>query len=116
MPPKFTPWYPFSRPIRRKRCACPRTRWYASAIFSAESADSDPELVKKTRENPGGATRATRSANSNAIGWPMLKVGAKSMVSACFLTAATIFGRQWPAFTHHSPEVLSKISLPSGVQ
>ncbi len=36
-------------------------------------------------------------------------------VAACLATASAIFGRQWPAFTHHRPAVPSRTLRPSSV-
>jgi hypothetical protein len=46
------------------------------AIFRAVSTDSDPELVKKTRSIPDGASLASRVAKSKASGWLTWKEGA----------------------------------------
>jgi len=48
----------------------------ASAIFSAVSAASDPELQKNTWSNPSGASSAMRLASSNACGMPNWNGGA----------------------------------------
>jgi hypothetical protein len=42
-----------------------------------------------------------------------LERGAKSSSAACFWIASVIFGRQWPALTHHRPAVPSRIWRPS---
>ena len=97
----------------RRRVGSPRARWYASAIFIAVSTDSEPLLVKNTRSMPSGVTRATAVAASNTSGCPIWKVGAKSIVAACRWIASTIGARQWPALTHHSPAVPSRIERPS---
>jgi len=68
-------------------------RWYARATFSAVSTDSEPELVKNTRFNPGGVMRLSCSASSNGSGWPIWKVGAKSILAICRLTASLISRR-----------------------
>src|SRR5258706_6437020 len=46
----------------------------------------------------------------------MLNGGAKSSSCACSAIALTIFGRAWPALTHHRPATPSSTSRPSGVQ
>ena len=86
------------------------------AIFSAVSTASEPELVKNTLFKPAGVNWTRRSASSNAFGWAMLNGGAKSISAACAAIASTIFGRAWPAFTHHRPAMPSRIWRPSGVQ
>src|SRR3546814_19063572 len=57
-----------------------------------------------------------REASSNALGWPIWKVGPKSSSATCFCTASTIFGWQCPAFTHHRPAEESITCCPSGVR
>jgi len=46
----------------------------------------------------------------------MLNGGAKSSSAAWRWIASTIFGRLWPALTHHRPAMPSSTSRPSGVQ
>ncbi len=70
IPPKLAPWNARSRPTNRVRVASPRKRWYASAILSAVSTASEPELVKNACPMPSGASATTRCAASNASGWP----------------------------------------------
>ena len=84
------------------------------AIFSAVSTDSEPELVKKTLFMPGGAISTSRSASSKAFGWAIWNGGAKSSSAACCWMACTIFGRAWPAFTHHRPATPSRICAALG--
>ncbi len=86
------------------------------AIFSAVSTDSEPELVKKTLFMPAGASPATFSASAKAFGCAIWNGGAKSSSAACSAIALTIFGRAWPALTHHRPATPSRICRPSGVQ
>ncbi len=86
------------------------------AIFSAVSTDSEPEFVKNTRSIPGGAISTSRLASSNAIGWPIWKVGANSIVVSCLPTASAISRRPCPAFTHQSPATPSSTCRPSSVQ
>ena len=116
LPPKPTPWKPRSRPMKRVRCASPRARAWASAIFIAVSQASLPLLTRNTRSSPGGASAAMRSASANAPGWPTWKLEAKSSVSICRFIASAIFGWPWPAPTHHRPEVPSSTSRPSAVR
>ncbi len=82
------------------------------AIFSAVSTDSEPELVKNTLPMPAGAIFATRSASSKAFGCAIWNGGAKSISAAWSWIALTIFGRPWPALTHHSPATPSRIWRP----
>ena len=85
--------------------------------MSAVSTDSEPELVKNTREKPSGAMRG--EALGELEGDRMAHLEGRREVHrrpTWRLTASTIFGRQCPAFTHHSPAVPSRIWRPSGVQ
>ena len=74
------------------------------------SALSEPELVKNTLSMPSGVISASRAAAWKAIGWPIWKVGAKSIVAACVWIASTISRRPCPALQHHSPAVPSSTS------
>src|ERR1044071_8024182 len=58
----LTPWYERSRPTKRVRVPWPRRRWYATAILSAVSTASEPELVKNTCCMLCGAIAAMLSA------------------------------------------------------
>jgi len=84
-----------------------------SAIFSAVSTASEPELTKKTWSRFSGASCATVCASRKGPGCPIWNVGAKSRQSACWRIARTIGSLQWPALTHHRPAVESRIFLPS---
>ncbi len=86
------------------------------AIFSAVSTDSEPELVKNTRFMPAGASAATFRASSNAFGCAIWNGGQKSISAACCWIACVIFGRAWPALTHHRPAMPSSTWRPSSVQ
>jgi len=82
--------------MKRVRWPSPRTRCQASAIFSAESTASEPELQKNTWLNGLPASATSRSASSKAIGWPIWKVGAKSSEPAACAIASTIGLRSDP--------------------
>ena len=64
-------------------------------------------------EIAGQHGRRALEASSKARGWPIWKVGAKSILPTWSRTASTIFLRPWPAFTHHRPAVPSRILRPS---
>jgi len=50
-------------------------RWYATAILSAVSTASEPELAKKTWPIPTGASSTIRSASEKIFGCPIWNAG-----------------------------------------
>ena len=66
VPATCMPWYALSRVMNMVRSVWPRSCQYRRAILAAVSMESEPPLVKNTRESGSGEKSATRSASSMA--------------------------------------------------
>ena len=67
--PIVVPWYATERLITLCRIGSPTSLKYCRASFQAVSTASPPVVVKKTRFRSPGASEASRSASSIALGW-----------------------------------------------
>ena len=76
-----------------------RQNWKAS--LRAASTAVEPSSEKKTRSRPGGATPASRRANSTVVGLERPRFVVWATFPACSASAASSRGWRWPWTLHH---------------
>ena len=94
----------------------PRSLWYCRASFSAESTDSLPPLVKKTRFRPAGVSEAIFSASLIAGGCAADQIGKYSSSRAWSAPACATSARPWPMFTQNRELSASRYRFPFSSQ